>query len=287
MGQDTEVTIGEGNNASASDAARELNEVTVPLNSPYNETTTTTISSGKDRNRASFVKRVQSVSADNPPTSNPLGFAAALCGLCTAGFCGILLLGLVNIIPISFIAIGVIYWDKDENCTAADIALLLVIGGVAHLVQGVTGSVLKCLENRSKGSNNPSSGNICVRLFNSFLQLFILGWFIATCYITYSLYSHVDYKFGAAHEDYCNRVLFLFTFWVLTLYFIVLGIVLGSLCCIACCTICFAANWSFITIISSGFILSSSAVDALIVLFLFLLCFKYWYVHFENVNYRF
>jgi len=243
MGKDTEITMGEGSVGAAADAERELNFVTTPLNSPYNLTTTTTTFSVKDRNYAAFVKRIQFVSAENPPHKNPVGFAAALCGLFKAGFCGILLLAILNIIPIAYIVIGVIYWDKKENCTAADIALLLVIGGSVHLLQGVTSSVLKYFESRQNGRNNPISGKSYVNLFSSFLQLFILCWFIATCYITYSLRSHVDYnKNGADEKDYCNRVLYNFTFWTLTAYFIFLGITIGTLFCIACCVIyCFAA----------------------------------------------
>jgi len=237
---DTLIAIDGGNGETEGTITGDLIEETVPVNPPGIATTGTS-SEREGNNLALFIEKVQLVSAVIPLTTNPVAFGAALCNLVTSGFCGLLLLAVVNIIPTASIAIGLIYWDKDDNCSAGYIALFLVIGGIAHLVQGVALSVLKHFETQQEqdGNNAPSSGHIYAREFNNFLRIFIFGWLIATCYVTYSLHSHVDYnKETAAPEDYCNRTLYLFTFWVILAHFIVLGILVGICCTVLLTVIC-------------------------------------------------
>ena len=86
----------------------------------------------------------------------------------------------------------------------------------------------------------------CTSCFVSFLTsiigLFQFAWFIAGNVWVYSIYGQVQFTDLTAQSTYCDRTTYLFSFWVITAGYIVMGlsIVLG-ICsaCLACvCGVC-------------------------------------------------
>jgi len=215
MAKETEITIDEGGTAAEGKTTK------VPLK-----------------------QKVQCICEEHPPASNPWKYATSMCELLEQGFTGLFFLAMGNLIPIALIAVGVTYWDKDENCTAADIALYLVLGGAAYSLRTVTGTLIAYCESSQRENDKPSCGLKCLRFLKWAFNLFLVVLHFVTCYTTYLLYSHVDYdKKGASAEDYCNRFLFLFSFWAVSCLFILMGLAIAILCCIGfcvgSCSICF------------------------------------------------
>lgn len=64
----------------------------------------------------------------------------------------------------------------------------------------------------------------------SIISCFIFGWFICGSYFVYRIYKP---SFDPNAEGYCNKVVYLTAFWVITSSYIIIGIVIVLMCCIS------------------------------------------------------
>lgn len=132
---------------------------------------------------------------------------------------GILMIDFVIILHIAMIIIGAVYI---KDCRAERyIPIYLIVMGVFGTVR----NVLDFLEYyRNKRGDKPFTP-----YHNKIVNLFLFCWFIAGCVWVYRAYKpNFD---SPDHPLYCNRVLYLFTFWLINLTLIFTGIVLLLLCC--------------------------------------------------------
>ena len=78
------------------------------------------------------------------------------------------------------------------------------------------------------------SSNTILNVFDSFISLFILVWFICGNIWIYSIMNEVKYNKNTNNEFYCSKTTYLFSFWLVTSIYILVG--LG--CFVFCFTIC-------------------------------------------------
>ncbi len=196
--------------------------------------------------RESFAKSVKAIVIEKPPTKDPVGYTTSMLSLCCAipvagcGICCFLfLLLLFNFIPIGCIVVGALYFDRDRYCPIENIALLLVIGGSISLVQGVSESIVRAVgfwKARRHGVDNYTTHNHpAIQIMNMILRLASFGWFIAACVIIFRISS--DVSFDNASPQYCNPVLYLVAFWLVTVTLIFIGLGFVLLICSCCCVL--------------------------------------------------
>ncbi|XP_061103809.1 transmembrane protein 272-like [Conger conger] len=137
-------------------------------------------------------------------------------------------------IPITQIVLGTIYLDK---CPVQPyIPIYVLVSGVFTMVL----SLLSCLPcaRESEEPQNPLS-SICTA-WNSLMILFLFCWFIAGNVWIYSVYAP-SYDPNDLTQ-YCHKTLYLFAFWLTTLVYILVGVLLvGGCCALLCMAVC---GWS-------------------------------------------
>ena len=110
---------------------------------------------------------------------------------------------------------------------------LLIIKNLSTLIQRI-----KSIKTRSRTSVNAGqnqSSNTILNVFDSFMALFLIIWFICGNIWIYSNFGHVQYNDSSLETTYCDRLTFLFSFWIITSIYLLLA----SGCIFFCCTICF------------------------------------------------
>jgi len=164
-----------------------------------------------------------------------------LCGtVCCYLPCALATLAFVNAFSIFLIVIGAIH--KDDCDARPNLGLVLIVSGSLAIVLSVLDSCIrtKASQGGEEAPSSPSGIIKMLQLFNSLIKIVKFGLFIYLCVMVYGLYADVTYEPGNL-ETYCNRTLFLVSFWTLTITFIILGLViLFSLCC--CCCLIAAAD---------------------------------------------
>ncbi|XP_040887365.1 transmembrane protein 272-like isoform X2 [Toxotes jaculatrix] len=134
------------------------------------------------------------------------------------------------IMPIAQIAIGSVYL---QECPRQHyIPIYLIVVGVFGLVLAVL-SCLPCAQEPEDGTSNPLS-RVCAT-WNSLTSFFLFCWFIAGNVWVYSIYQPNYNKSTTDVEPYCNRTLYLFAFWNITLVYILLGLFVVIGCCVLVC----------------------------------------------------
>ncbi|XP_061566199.1 transmembrane protein 272-like [Cololabis saira] len=130
------------------------------------------------------------------------------------------------ILPIAHIAIGAVYL---HDCPREPyIPIYLIVFGVF----GVLLSVLPCLPCTELPRDGPatSMSNLGFAL-NFLMSIFLLCWFIAGNVWIYSIYQPNYDKNTTSVDPYCDKTLYLFSFWIPTLVYIFLGLAqIFSLC---------------------------------------------------------
>ncbi len=96
---------------------------------------------------------------------------------------------------------------------------------------------------------NPGEANKSGLLLNCLIQLigmFILCWFIVGNYFVYSVDSQVQYDPLVNPSTYCDKLVYLFAFWSITVTWILIGLSCFCCCGILCFTLgvaaCFGAS---------------------------------------------
>ncbi|XP_064608849.1 transmembrane protein 272-like [Liolophura sinensis] len=145
-----------------------------------------------------------------------------LCG--TVGY--ILIVTLMFLLPIAMITMGALYFHQ---CSVEPyIPIYLIVMGSFSLFQIIVNIVLRYRKQPSSGEYDDEAQDR-MRPFEVLITCFILGWFIAGnvwIYRTYGMYQWTD----KAAANYCNRELYLFSFWITSAIYIMFA-------CLCCCGI--------------------------------------------------
>lgn len=124
------------------------------------------------------------------------------------------------IMPICMIAIGAIYID---NCPEEQmVPILLLVGGALIVILYALEWVQNC------GGENSGIPTIpCCCLVN-LLNFFLIAWLIADSVFVYRTYkSNFD-------DIRCNRVLYTFSFWLLNILYVFVGVIFLIMFCGMC-----------------------------------------------------
>jgi len=147
-------------------------------------------------------------------------------------------------VAIFFVVIGVIHKD---DCTGAPyLGVSLIVLGTLNIVT-IAIQLCACIFGRGRGyeeiSPEPAGvGEKCLRGLNGLVGLTSLGFFIYLCIMVYGLNGYVNYE-DHANQYYCDKVLYLSAFWILTISLSLLGLGIVLLCLIAVCAgVAAAAN---------------------------------------------
>ncbi|XP_061565549.1 transmembrane protein 272-like [Cololabis saira] len=138
------------------------------------------------------------------------------------------------ILPIAQIAIGAVYLHDCPRQPYIPI-YLIVLGVFGVLLAG-----LPCLPCTQQPRDGPATSptNPCMAL-NSLMSLFLFCWFIAGNVWIYSIYQPNYDKNTTSVDPYCDKTLYLFSFWTTTLVYILLGLSVPiAICaCLCACTL--------------------------------------------------
>lgn len=140
------------------------------------------------------------------------------------------------IIHVLFIAFGVIWFD---DCPAEKyIPIWLIVAGCAGLIVALS-DVMKRIYRRKTDlifNDQRTPGILIYKLFELFLGLFYLAWFICGCYWAFTTYGNYSKDSDAA--DYCNKHLFMYAFvacLIMCGMFLLVNIMFFTACGIANC----------------------------------------------------
>uniref|UniRef100_A0A0E9X693 Uncharacterized protein n=1 Tax=Anguilla anguilla TaxID=7936 RepID=A0A0E9X693_ANGAN len=134
-------------------------------------------------------------------------------------------------LPIVQIVLGTIYL---KDCPAQPyIPIYVLVSGVFTMCLSLL-SCLPCARESEGGEQNPLS-SICTA-WNSLLTVFLFCWFIAGNVWIYSIYAP---SYSPLERQYCHKTLYLFAFWMTTLVYILVGVLLvGGCCALICMAVC-------------------------------------------------
>ncbi|XP_058464218.1 transmembrane protein 272-like [Malaya genurostris] len=131
------------------------------------------------------------------------------------------ILGITIVVPLCMIAFGLIYL---HDCPRSKyISVFLLVGGgfgVIKQMLHLSTRVRSRLEDRELERMRQSPTQ-------SMINCFILAWFIIGSFWVYGIYEP---NYDPIQGTYCNKTLYLFTFWLLTSVYLALGIITVVLC---------------------------------------------------------
>lgn len=143
-----------------------------------------------------------------------------------------IILALFLAFPIAMIVIGAL---KLDDCPAEKfIPKWLLIMGCFGLLKNLL-SLGQQVFNKARDNNEKHASKNPIECI---LDLFLFAWFIAGSVWVYRTYSDVSYH-KEDGKDYCDKLLYLFSFWSLTSSYILMA--LSCLCCICVCCVALIA----------------------------------------------
>lgn len=131
-----------------------------------------------------------------------------------------IILGITIVIPVCMIVFGSIYL---YDCPQGEYipVYLLVGGGFGVLKQ------LLHLSTRVRSREEQELERLRQSPTQTLINCFMLGWFIIGSFWIYRIYEP---NYDPAMGKYCNKSLYLFTFWLITSVYMTLGFVTVVLC---------------------------------------------------------
>ncbi|XP_064637724.1 transmembrane protein 272-like isoform X2 [Lineus longissimus] len=140
-------------------------------------------------------------------------------------------IALMMAIPVSMIAIGVLYLN---SCNIERfIPIYLIVGGCF----GVLKNLSNLVQNICNRKQDKEDENAKTNPFDGLVSCFLLAWFIAGNVWIYRVYNQVNYE-NAASPNYCHPTLYLYAFWVTTASYIVLASTCCCVCFVGCVSLC-------------------------------------------------
>ena len=146
--------------------------------------------------------------------------STAGCTICLAFFFAI---------PIACIIMGAKY--KDDCKAQRYIPIYLIVLGAFGILRNLVG-LYSQVKNRSNAEGEEES-NKAKSSFEHCISCFLVIWFIAGNVWIYSAYEPV-YD-DVTSPNYCDKTLYLFSFWLTTASYIVIGLMCFCMCCVAFC----------------------------------------------------
>jgi len=129
------------------------------------------------------------------------------------------------VIPFCMIVIGSVYF---HDCPAEPyIPIFLIVGGSFSAFKYFIG-VLSRVRRAETGADQDPQPTHPVQ---SLITFFLCGWFITGCVWVYRIYWPITQENMAGTENYCNPVVYLFAFWLITTAYIFLGLFTSCICC--------------------------------------------------------
>lgn len=161
----------------------------------------------------SFIPEVKAVDSEKyriVKNINVTIFSAVLCAAVLIYFC---------IIPILMIYFGAAYFNE---CPAQkNLPIFLIVGGITTIIK----TIIDILFRFKKGFEKERKRFTVPFII---LQIFLFAWFVIGCIWIYQMFQPVyDDKF---HPEYCNRTLYLFSFWTINSIFIVVCVYICFIC---------------------------------------------------------
>ncbi|KAL5255688.1 hypothetical protein ACHWQZ_G011052 [Mnemiopsis leidyi] len=169
---------------------------------------------------------------------NSLGFFKALAAILGAAIGGIVCVACVcalMALPIAQLVIGL---QNQDDCTInKNIPLFLIVSGGC----GCAAAILQVLDQMCCSDSSGSDGerkSKCplLRLILHLLNLFCFVWFICGNVWVYKVHKTVNFD-DADSEEYCGKLVYLFSFWSITAVYILMG----ATCVIGCGCVCLMA----------------------------------------------
>ncbi|XP_065668502.1 transmembrane protein 272 isoform X2 [Hydra vulgaris] len=147
-------------------------------------------------------------------------------------------------LPLSMIVIGTLY--KDDCPIEPFIPIYLIVGGSFGIIKTIVIIIQRILYGEDSFSKDavsdelPEKTPIAWMLIDSVLNLFLFTWFVAGNIWVYSKYK--PYFVPPPHEpmNYCNKNLYMFSFWIITFSYIIMGLICVCTCCLGLCASCTA-----------------------------------------------
>ncbi|XP_053671298.1 uncharacterized protein LOC128721561 [Anopheles nili] len=138
-------------------------------------------------------------------------------------------LGITIVIPVCMIVFGSIYL---YDCPQGEYipVYLLVGGGFGVLKQ------LLHLSTRVRSREEQELERLRQTPTQTLINCFMLGWFIIGSFWIYQIYEP---NYDPALGKYCNKSLYLFTFWLITSVYMMLFVVTIVLCSVSIVSLCF------------------------------------------------
>uniref|UniRef100_A0A182LTP0 Uncharacterized protein n=1 Tax=Anopheles culicifacies TaxID=139723 RepID=A0A182LTP0_9DIPT len=138
-------------------------------------------------------------------------------------------LGITIVIPVCMIVFGAIYL---YDCPQGEYipVYLLVGGGFGVLKQ------LLHLSTRVRSREEQELERLRQTPTQTLINCFMLGWFIIGSFWIYQIYEP---NYDPALGKYCNKSLYLFTFWLITSVYMMLFVVTIMLCSVSIISLCF------------------------------------------------
>lgn len=130
------------------------------------------------------------------------------------------------VIPVAMIVIGSVYFN---DCPAEPyIPIFLIVGGTfstfKYIIRVLT-RVRRVETNADLQDPEPTHPA------QSLITFFLCGWFITGCVWVYRIYWPKSQAIDELDKDYCNRVVYVFSFWLITTAYIFLGLLTSCICC--------------------------------------------------------
>lgn len=124
--------------------------------------------------------------------------------------CVLLLIVICFALPISMIVIGAKY--EDDCPVEHKIPIWLIVSGAVALFQGIFAPAFQ-----SDGHSERSRGRIIFQALGLIVNVFQVVWFIVGSVWVYSNYKP---SYNENDPNYCEKTVFLFSFWILNITYI-------------------------------------------------------------------
>ncbi|XP_063722517.1 transmembrane protein 272-like [Symsagittifera roscoffensis] len=169
-------------------------------------------------------------------SSNKMVFVKKVVGILmnTIGYS--VMLGIMYVVPIAMIIIGSL--GINDCPMERQIPIFLIVFGVVLVVKNTLSLVQQVKRYRQNNSEEQTKKHPGEGIIDAFLLI----WFVAGNIWVYRQYNDVQYKSPSLEHSYCDNVVYLFAFWVITTVYIFCMAAMTCCCCAFCLAICCNKN---------------------------------------------
>lgn len=113
------------------------------------------------------------------------------------------------------------------------IPIYLIVAGAVLIVRNFSSMYSRASKRNGDDEPDENEKGQVHKCFDGLLDLFVFSWFIAGNYWIYHINSPSYDKHNG--DQYCNKSLYLFAFWIMTSTYIIAGLLCLCLCCVGIC----------------------------------------------------